>query len=151
MTTEHNDYLLDTNACIAIRELIKGRTPNDPLRAEKLAKLKTRWSAIPKERLFMSIVSWGELRYGAEKSQNPDAAKAHLVNVRKDVQVLQLDESTGEHYGAIRSHLEQKGQTIGPNDLWIAAHGRAKNCKVITNNMDEFGRVPQLQCEDWMA
>ncbi len=52
MTTEHNDYLLDTNACIAIRELIKGRTPNDPLRAEKLAKLKTRWSAIPKERVI---------------------------------------------------------------------------------------------------
>lgn len=151
MTTEHNDYLLDTNACIAIREIIKGRTPQDPQRAEKLAKLKTRWSAVPKERLFMSVISWGELRHGAEKSQNPASAKAHLASLRQALQVLLLDESTGEHYGAIRSHLEQKGQTIGPNDLWIAAHGRAKNCKVITNNMGEFARVPQLQCEDWTA
>jgi tRNA(fMet)-specific endonuclease VapC len=151
MTTEHNDYLLDTNACIAIRELIKELKPKDPQRADKLAKLKIRWSAIPKERLFMSIISWGELRYGAEKSTNPTSANAHLAKLRQTLQILHMDDSTGEHYGAIRSHLEQKGQTIGPNDLWIAAHGRAKNCKVITNNMGEFGRVPQLQCEDWTA
>lgn len=151
MTTDTTDYLLDTNACIGIREIIKGSTPKNPAKFDQLSKLKARWSSVPKERLFMSIITWGELRYGAEKSANPSTARARLQAVRQAVQVLLMDDTTGEHYGAIRSHLEKNGETIGSNDLWIAAHGRAKNCKVVTHNMREFSRVPQLHCEDWTA
>jgi tRNA(fMet)-specific endonuclease VapC len=151
MTTDTTDYLLDTNACIGIREIIKGANPKNPAKVDQLRKLKARWSSVPKERLFMSIITWGELRYGAEKSNNPSAAKARLDAVRHAVQILRMDDSTGEHYGAIRKHLEQHGETISSNDLWIAAHGRAQSCKVVTNNLREFSRVPQLHCEDWTA
>lgn len=139
------DYLLDTNVCIAIRELIKGKTPANPQSAEKLAKVKARWSKVPKEQLFMSIITWGELRYGAEKSGNPVNAKSRLDQLRQAVQVMQLDDVTGEHYGSIRRHLEQHGQTIGPNDLWIAAHGRAKSCSLVTFHT----RFPQPGAANW--
>lgn len=148
MTTE---YLLDTNACIAIRELLKDTQPTDPARAKQLAQLKERWSRVPKERLMMSVITLGELRFGAEKSGNPSKAKAWVDAVRAMVRVLPLDEKTGEHYGDIRAALERQGRTIGPSDLWIAAHGRARPCTVVTNNLREFTRVPDLTCEDWTA
>lgn len=148
MTTE---YLLDTNVCIAIRELLKGKAPSNPDKARKLAQIKARWSQIPKDKLSMSAITLGELRYGAEKSVDPIKAKALIAAVQSEVRVLHLDDATGEHYGSIRAGLETQGQTIGPNDLWIAAHGRAHNCTVVTNNTGEFARVPGLQLEDWSA
>jgi tRNA(fMet)-specific endonuclease VapC len=146
MTT---DYLLDTNVCIAIRELIKGRSTSNPEKARQLTQVKARWSQVPKEQLLMSAVTLGELRYGAEKSTNPESAKKLIDDVRSNVRVLHLDDATGEHYGEIRATLERQGQTIGPNDMWIAAHGRAHRCTVVTNNTREFSRVPGLTCEDW--
>lgn len=146
MTTE---YLLDTNACIAIRELLKQRTPNDPERARQLQQLKARWSRVPGEQLAMSAVTLGELRYGAEKSGNPVKARQWIDAVRAKVRVLPLDDSACEHYGDIRATLERQGNTIGPMDLWIAAHGRSRSSTVVTNNTREFTRVPQLVCEDW--
>ena len=146
MTT---DYLLDTNVCIAIRELIKGRSASNPERARQLAQVKARWSQVPKGQLLMSAVTFGELRYGAEKNVNPEKARELIDAVRNKVRVLHLDDATGEHYGDIRATLERQGQTIGPNDLWIAAHGRAHRCTVVTNNTREFSRVPGLTYEDW--
>jgi tRNA(fMet)-specific endonuclease VapC len=35
---------------------------------------------------------------------------------------LSLPESAAEAYGSIRAELEAKGEMIGNNDLWIAAH-----------------------------
>jgi tRNA(fMet)-specific endonuclease VapC len=45
--------------------------------------------------------------------------------------------------------LETQGQTIGPNDLWIAAHGRATARTVVTNNTGEYSRVAGLAVDDW--
>jgi tRNA(fMet)-specific endonuclease VapC len=55
------------------------------------------------------------------------------------------------HYAAIRAELEAEGEVIADNDLWIAAHARALNLTVVTNNTRHFGRVPGLAVEDWTA
>jgi tRNA(fMet)-specific endonuclease VapC len=52
-------------------------------------------------------------------------------------------------YGDIRSGLEKKGTTIGPNDMLIAAHARALDLTVVTNNTKEFARVPGLKLDSW--
>ena len=49
----------------------------------------------------------------------------------------------------IRSELERIGRPIGHNDLLIAAHARALGATLVTNNTREFGRVPDLDIEDW--
>lgn len=147
MTTE---YLLDTNVCIAIRDLLAGKQPRDPERQRRVEQLRTRWSGVEASRLALSLVTLGELHFGVSKSGDP-AAAPRLQNLRQRVPTLTPDESTAEHYGRIRAHLEQQGQKIGPNDLWIAAHARATGRTVVTNNTGEFARVPGLTVEDWTA
>jgi tRNA(fMet)-specific endonuclease VapC len=38
---------------------------------------------------------------------------------------------------------------IGANDLFIAAHARSLELTLVTNNTGEFGRVQDLNIENW--
>ena len=49
----------------------------------------------------------------------------------------------------IRSELERRGSPIGQNDLLIAAHARALGATLVTKNVGEFSRIPDLKVEDW--
>ncbi len=129
-------YLLDTNICIYMR---KKRFPVMNDRVDKL----------PPGALAMSVVTWGELVTGAEKSQERERTLANLARLRQIVPVLEIDDTVGDHYGDIRAHLEKAGQPIGANDSWIAAHARALGLTLITNNTREFAKVSGLSVEDW--
>ena len=67
------------------------------------------------------------------------------------IQVVELDEYVADHYAQIRQDLSSKGQIIGANDLWLAAHARANNWVMVTNNEKEFLRVDGLQIENWVT
>ena len=60
-----------------------------------------------------------------------------------------FEEDAAVEYGDIRSGLEKEGTTIGPNDMLIAAHARALDLTVVTNNTKEFARVPGLKLDNW--
>jgi tRNA(fMet)-specific endonuclease VapC len=62
---------------------------------------------------------------------------------------LPLPENAGQAYGAIRAELESKGQMIGNNDLWIAAHALTSQLILVTNNEKEFRRVAGLKLQNW--
>jgi tRNA(fMet)-specific endonuclease VapC len=64
--------------------------------------------------------------------------------------VLPYTSKAAQHYGSIRAALESLGQTIGVNDLHIAAHARSEGLVLVTNNLREFERVPALQTENWI-
>ncbi|TXI79988.1 MAG: type II toxin-antitoxin system VapC family toxin [Flavobacteriales bacterium] len=128
-------YLLDTNVCIAYKK----RKPGIPERIEALAA----------GQVVMSVVTWGELMLGVEKSQQRERSLEILKRVREIIPVVGTDEEVGNHYGSIRGQLEMAGTPIGPNDLWIAAHARALGIPVVTNNTGEFARVSGLTVEDW--
>ena len=53
--------------------------------------------------------------------------------------------------GRLRADLAAAGRLIGGNDLWIAAHARAADLTLVTNNVREFERVEGLAIEDWTA
>ena len=55
----------------------------------------------------------------------------------------------GQAYGAIRATLEARGETIGNNHLWIAAHAKAEGLTIVTNNEREFKRVAELKVQNW--
>jgi tRNA(fMet)-specific endonuclease VapC len=57
----------------------------------------------------------------------------------------------GQSYGAIRAALEVRGETIGNNDLWIAAHAQAARLVLVTNNESEFRRIRGLKIQNWAA
>ena len=129
-------YLLDTNICIYIAK------HNPPA-------VRARFAQHPADALAMSVITLGELRHGAEKSQMRDKSLATLQQLESLIQVTPLTGDAGRHYGQIRSALERNGQTIGNNDLWIAAHARAEGWVLVTNNEREFRRVDGLTVENW--
>lgn len=55
-----------------------------------------------------------------------------------------------ECYGKIRVFLESKGKTIGPFNMLIAAHALSLDLTIISNNIEEFVRIPNLKCKNWL-
>ena len=130
-------YLLDTNICIYIAQ------HNPPAVRERFARHTSR-------ELAMSVITLGELRFGAEKSPSRERSLSVITRLEQLIPVYTLPETAGEHYGQIRAGLSSIGQTIGNNDLWLAAHARAAGWILVTNNEREFIRVPGLQVENWV-
>lgn len=129
-------YLLDTNICIYIAK------HNPPA-------VRARFERHAANELAMSIITLGELRHGAEKSQAREKALATLKRLEASIQVMPLTEAAGQHYGQIRAALEIRGTPIGNNDLWLAAHARAEGWILVTHNEREFNRVEGLRVENW--
>jgi tRNA(fMet)-specific endonuclease VapC len=129
-------YLLDTDICIYIAR----QKPQGVL--ARLRQLK------PGD-VGMSIVTHLELVYGAWKSPWREENLARIRELERLIPVLPLDTSAGRHYGEVRAYLERKGTLIGAYDLLIAAHALALGLTLVTNNLREFRRVPQLVVENW--
>jgi tRNA(fMet)-specific endonuclease VapC len=70
--------------------------------------------------------------------------------VLEAIAVLPLDVPADEDFGSIRSTLEAAGQTIGLNDLLIAAHASALGLTLVTDNRREFNRIRGLSVENWL-
>lgn len=130
-------YLLDTNICIYIA---KQRPPAVARRFARLAA----------GTVGMSLITYGELRNGAEKSVRSAEAMATLEQLVELIPVLEPAVAVGESYGTLRAHLERLGTPIGNNDLWIAAHALALGVTLVSNNTREFERVPKLKLQNWV-
>jgi tRNA(fMet)-specific endonuclease VapC len=128
-------YLLDTNIVIYV---IKRR----PLKALDAFNQRAGSMAI-------SAITLAELLHGAEKSSKPPANLSVVEDFCSRLEVLPYSARAAQHYGAIRAKLEIRGQTIGVNDLHIAAHARSEGLTLVTNNLREFERVDALQLENW--
>ena len=100
--------------------------------------------------LGISIITWGELCFGAAKSNDPSRAHSLLEQFSRIVEVLPLPAEAGLHYGEVRAALQRAGTPIGNNDLWIAAHALALGVPLVSNNLREFERVPGLKLENWI-
>jgi tRNA(fMet)-specific endonuclease VapC len=131
-------FLLDTNICIYVRR----KRPEMVFR--RFAKVSAGEAAI-------SVITYGELLYGANKSENREASLAGLREFVQLVPPLSLPENAGEVYGFIRAELESRGEMIRNNDLWIAAHALASGLTLVTNNEKEFRRVRGLKVQNWAA
>lgn len=130
-------YLLDTNICIYIAKT-------------KPANVLQRFLTMDIGDVAMSIVTHGELAYGTKKSQHPQKAKCALEELADLIPPLPLTLTVSEYYADIRASLEKRGQLIGSNDLWIAAHALALNVVLVSNNLKEFSRISQLKTENWV-
>jgi tRNA(fMet)-specific endonuclease VapC len=129
-------YLLDTNICIYIRQ----KRPEEVLR---------RFRKLRPGEAGLSVITYGELLYGAAKSKQRDLALERLHELIALMPPLALPEEADEAYGTIRAELESKGEMIGNNDLWIAAHAMAVGLTLVTNNEREFRRVHGLKVQNW--
>lgn len=155
MTTPQ--YLLDTNACVAIRNSFGSVTSKDAARQAARERLIARWRSMPASALVMSFVSLGELAVWAEKHANQPKARLLIAQLKSAISVVGAPAGSmpdGAHalahrYAEIRTDLERRGCPIGPNDLWVAAHAAILGLTVVTGNTSEFQRVTGLAVEDW--
>jgi tRNA(fMet)-specific endonuclease VapC len=130
-------YLLDTNICIYLSKSHPGL----------LAKL----ARIPIDQAGISVVTYGELMYGAFKSARYKENLHTIGEFIEGFRPLPLPVDAGQAYGRIKESLRAKGQIIGDNDLWIAAHALAEDYILVTNNVREFKRIKGLKIENWAA
>jgi tRNA(fMet)-specific endonuclease VapC len=130
-------YILDTNICIY---LIKQKP-------ESL--LKKVLSLTPGE-LAISSVTVAELYYGVHKSQHVERNLQALNNFLLPLEILPFDDAAASFYGQIRAYLEKQGTPIGSLDLMIASHTVSLGITLVTNNIKEFIRVPNLSVENWV-
>ncbi len=129
--------LLDTDIFIA---LLRGN-------ARLMDRVRTR----PTKSIGISMVTAYELRVGLEKSREPEKNGRFLEDALSPFAVLPFDERASIRSAKIRSHLERKGQGIGPYDTLIAGHALSIHAELITANTREFSRVPDLKLSNWLA
>ena len=129
-------FLLDTNICIYIRQ----KKPQQVLR--RFQDLRVGEAAI-------SVITYGELVFGANRSRQRVNALERLNELLNLLPALPLPEAAGQSYGAIRAELASRGEMIGNNDLWIAAHAVSAGLILVTNNEKEFRRIDGLKLQNW--
>ena len=131
-------YMLDTDTCSYIM-----KRSNETV--------VTRLRAVPVTDVCISVITKSELLYGVEVSprrvQDATALQAFLPHV----EILEFPDAAATHYAQIRADLKKRGQMIGANDLFIAAHARSLGLRLVTNNTAEFRRVKGLTLENWTA
>ena len=130
-------YSLDTNI---LSDLV--RHPQGVV-AKKIA-------VVGEKEICISIIVAAELRFGAAK-RNSARLSNQVETILAAMLVVPFDVPTDREYAKLRQLLESSGNSIGPNDLLIAAQARANGQILVTNNVREFTRVPSLQVENWLA
>ena len=98
----------------------------------------------------ISSITLAELEFGVYNSARPEQNQLALVTFLARIKVVPFDADAAREYGIIRADLTRKGTLIGANDLLIAAHARALDVTLVTNNTREFERVDGLKLENWI-
>ena len=129
-------YLLDTNTCIYI---IK-RKPADVI---------DRFRQIRISQVGISSITLSELEYGVIKSSKPEQNQLALAQFAAPMEILPYGDEAAQHYGELRVYLEKHGIPIGSLDMLISAHALSTECILVTNNVKEFERVPNLKIDNW--
>ena len=130
-------FMLDTNICIYI---IK-RRPETVL---------GRFASHPVGDIGISVITLAELEYGASKSTVPARNREALEQFVSPLEVAAFDRPATLTYGRMRALFEKKGRPIGSMDMLIAAHALSLGARLVTNNVEEFQRVPGLRVENWV-
>ena len=129
-------YHLDTNTVVFC------------LRGRSIAAMR-RLHAVAAADVRVPLQVHAELLVGAATSVKPVDARARVMAFLAPFAVIWPDVQVEDTYVAIRTHLEAVGTPISEADLWIAATARAAGATVVTNNVKEFSRVPNLLVADW--
>lgn len=131
-------YMLDTNICIyAIRN-----------------RLGTFWHA-----LRTICITDFVFPPSLWRNWNVESRKAHfrkgmllaLIRFLSILSVLPFNDLAAVEYGRICAALQRQRTPIGTMDMLIATHARSEGLVLVTNNVREFERVPDLVVENWVT
>jgi len=130
-------YLIDTNIWShLLRRTTKG--------------LLTRFAELKPGQTFLSPVVLGEMETGYLKGDRAPYRRVALDQIIGSCQMLSVNRQVAIEYAQLRAQLEQANTPIGPNDTWIAAEALHHKLVLVTDNEQEFSRVPGLRVENWL-
>jgi tRNA(fMet)-specific endonuclease VapC len=133
------NYLLDTNACIALINQTSAAVRSRFQRALSGG-----------AQIYVSSVVTFELWYGVAKSalqaHNAERLETFLAG---PIALLPLEDEDARVAGAIRASLQASGMPIGAYDVLIAGQAVARQLTLVTANVSEFSRVTGLSWQDW--
>ena len=133
------DYLLDTNACIA---LINGDPATVRTRLQK--------ATAAGGQVLVSSVAVFELWYGVAKSTRQDFNRKRLETfLAGPILVLPFEDADTRVAGSVGAALEASGKPIGAYDVLMAGQALRHQVTLVTANVSEFSRVKGLAWQDW--
>ncbi len=130
-------YMLDTNMCIFILK-------HKPIQVVR------RFLQHEPGDICISSITYAELIHGIEKSQAKERNRIALMVLLSEIQIMPFDDLAAQVYGVLKTELQKKRTPIGSMDTLIAAHAKALDLILVTNNTREFARVEGLMLEDWV-
>jgi len=130
-------YLLDTDICIY---LIKNRP----------AVVLEQFKQHSPQDVAISTITLFELQYGVENSRHRERSEGALAKFLLPLNIIDLDRPAALEAAIIRADLKKQGVPIGPYDLLIAGLARSRDMILVTNNTQEFNRIPGLHVENWV-
>lgn len=131
-------WMLDTSTCSYV------------LRRHPLA-VKTRFDQVGSDHLAISTVVLAELLFGAARHPAKGGEiRQDIDDMTSRLAVMPWSAQAADEYSQLRTLLERQGTPIGGMDIMIAAHALAEGAVLVTNNLREFKRVPNLRLENWV-
>ena len=128
-------FLLDTNICSAHLRQAGGLTHR-----------MLQYSG----RLFTSEIVVGELYAGAFHKTVSGPLITRIDDLLTDLHVLPFDRACALCFGQIRGEHLRRGISFSSIDLMIAATAFAHDLTLVTHNVKDFDKIPDLRIEDWL-
>lgn len=126
------NFLLDTNA---VSEWVKPR-PNEGL---------IRWmESADEDRVFLSVISLAELRYGVERM--PAGARRNRLErwlrdelpLRFEGRILPVNQEVADAWGRTLSRSEALGRPVSAMDAFLSATAEMFRLTLVTRNVSDF-------------
>lgn len=97
----------------------------------------------------LSVVTYGELIYGARKSKNVEKNLGITHRIAELFPIIPISPAIMETFGDTKASLEKTGIVIDDLDLLIASTALTHNLILVTNNEKHFRRIRGLEIENW--
>jgi predicted nucleic acid-binding protein len=105
----------------------------------------SRWSSYGEP--CISVITVSELKVGIHRADTEERRvkrQLFVTTVLANVVMLPIDSMVADIHARILAAMIGSGIAIGAHDSWIAATAIKYDCPLLTTNVREFSRVPDL-------
>jgi predicted nucleic acid-binding protein len=99
------------------------------------------------DRVFISAVTVSELLMGVHRAENESRRRRRsefVEAILAGVSVLDFTTAVARRHAQLYADLARRGQLIGAHDTIVAATALHHGFPLLTDNIDEFSRIPSL-------
>lgn len=128
-------FLIDTNIII--------------YRLKNMGNVNANFLKYKNDDMFVSVISYGELVFGAKKSSAVEKNLQTVEAVKSIFPLIDVDADVMDVFGEIKAHTQKTGKVIDDMDLLIAASAISNKMTLVTHNTKHFENIPNLKITDW--